>query len=49
MKRKEIDLNDKFLVAGAGGMVGSAICRALKKKDMEMKRNIVVKFLKSKK
>lgn len=32
MEKKEIDLNDKFLVAGAGGMVGSAICRALKEK-----------------
>jgi len=30
MKKKEINLNDKFLVAGAGGMVGSAICKALK-------------------
>ena len=32
MEKKEIDLNDKFLVAGARGMVGSAICRALKEK-----------------
>tara|TARA_A100001015_G_scaffold310480_1_gene411944 strand:- start:2370 stop:3392 length:1023 start_codon:yes stop_codon:yes gene_type:complete len=27
---KKISINDKFLIAGAGGMVGSAICRSLK-------------------
>ena len=32
MIKKDINFNDKFLVAGAGGMVGSAICRALKKR-----------------
>ena len=32
MINKDINFDDKFLVAGAGGMVGSAICRALKEK-----------------
>jgi len=30
--KKDINFDDKFLVAGATGMVGSAICRALKQK-----------------
>ena len=32
MINKDINFDDKFLVAGAGGRVGSAICRALKEK-----------------
>lgn len=32
MNKKDINFADKFLVAGSKGMVGSAICRALKEK-----------------
>ena len=32
MINKDINFDDKFLVAGAGGMVGSAICRSLREK-----------------
>ena len=32
MSNKDINFSDKFLVAGSRGMVGSAICRALKDK-----------------
>ena len=39
MKKKEINLNDKFLVAGAGGMVGSAICKALKEQGYGNEKN----------
>ena len=53
MKKKEIDFNDKFLVAGAGGMVGSAICKEITdsiKKRQNTVTNVtnVVRILKNK-
>ena len=31
IKSKKINFQDKFFIAGSSGMVGSAICRTLKK------------------
>ena len=32
--------DDRFFVAGATGMAGSAICRELHKKDMATRKNV---------
>ena len=37
---KKINLNEKIFVAGASGMVGSAVCRALKKNGYGLKENM---------
>ncbi len=37
---KKINLNEKIFIAGASGMVGSAVCRALKKYGYGLKENM---------